>query len=247
MCQAAPETAHFSVQISWPRWCGGRRSTLNARAQEVEKPARSGSMISLTPGMLAERCKAGHDRNFLWLDAAAGHESAHGTSRRFAMRRNPVTIGRRSGRRCRSRRCAERRCWRRRCIALSCVDYRKTALPPVLIGDARSAQNQNEIYERSSPEPPGRIWVRSALRRHPIVSASSTAKRDSMIPTIGTAGTRYRQTSRVWTPAAVMIEAAHITITMPARVTKSHCRRCTAVTVQNRTAITKAMDKALNR
>ena len=39
-----------------------------------------------------------------------------------------------------------------------------------------------------------------------------------MIATIGTAGTRYRVTSRVWTPAAVTIEAAHITITMPARV-----------------------------
>jgi len=54
--------------------------------------------------------------------------------------------------------------------------------------------------------------------RHAIVSASSTAKRDSMRPAIGTAGIRYRQTSRVWAPAAVTIEAAHITITISARV-----------------------------
>jgi len=66
-----------------------------------------------------------------------------------------------------------------------------------------------------------------------------------MIPTIGTAGTRYRATSRVWTAAAVAIEAAHITITMPARITNSGRRR-TAVTVQNRMAITKAVDNALN-
>ena len=54
-----------------------------------------------------------------------------------------------------------------------------------------------------------------------VVSASSTAKRDSMRPTIGTAGIRYRQTSRVWAPAAVAIEATHITITIPARVEKA--------------------------
>ena len=68
-----------------------------------------------------------------------------------------------------------------------------------------------------------------------------------MRPTIGTAGTRYRQTSRVWAPAAVAIEAAHITITMPARVENPGRRRRTAVTVQNMTAITKAVDNALNR
>src|ERR1700722_9438317 len=84
------------------------------------------------------------------------------------------------------------------------------------------------------------------LRQDAIVSASSTAKSDSMIPTIGTAGTRYRATSRVWTAAAVAIEAAHIAITMPARVTNSGRRRSTAVTVQNRMAITKALDNALN-
>src|SRR5260370_7829477 len=60
--------------------------------------------------------------------------------------------------------------------------------------------------------------VRLALRRHAIVSAISTAKRDSMRPTIGTARTRYRQTSRVWAPATVTIEAAHITTTLPPRV-----------------------------
>src|SRR5712691_5402867 len=87
--------------------------------------------------------------------------------------------------------------------------------------------------------------VRLALRRHAIVSASSMAKRDSMRPTIGTAGIRYRDTSRVWAPAAVMIEAAHIAITIPARVENRWCRRRTAVTVQNMTAITKAMDNAL--
>jgi len=68
-----------------------------------------------------------------------------------------------------------------------------------------------------------------------------------MRPTIGTAGTRYRQTSRVWEPAAVTIEAAHIAITIPARVKKAERRRRTAVTVQNMTAITKAVDNALNR
>jgi len=68
-----------------------------------------------------------------------------------------------------------------------------------------------------------------------------------MRPTIGTAGTRYRQTSRVWAPAAVTIEAAHIAITIPARVKKAERRRRTAVTVQNMTAITKAVDNALNR
>jgi len=60
-------------------------------------------------------------------------------------------------------------------------------------------------------------------------------------------GTRYRQTSRVWAPAAVTIEAAHIAITIPARVKKAARRRRTAVTVQNMTAITKAVDNALNR
>ena len=68
-----------------------------------------------------------------------------------------------------------------------------------------------------------------------------------MRPTIGTAGTRYRQTSSVWTPAAVAIEAAHIAITIPPRVTNPGRRRRTAVTVQNMTAITKAVDNALNR
>ncbi len=68
-----------------------------------------------------------------------------------------------------------------------------------------------------------------------------------MRPTIGTAGTRYRQTSRVWAAAAVTIEAAHIAITIPARVKKAERRRRTAVTVQNKTAITKAVDNALNR
>src|SRR5260370_41684460 len=87
--------------------------------------------------------------------------------------------------------------------------------------------------------------VRLALRRHAIVSASSTAKRDSIRPTIGTAGIRYRATSRVWAPAAVAIEATHITITIPARVTNSRRRHRTAVTVQNMTAITKAVDNAL--
>src|SRR5450631_3871925 len=85
------------------------------------------------------------------------------------------------------------------------------------------------------------------LRQDAVVSASSTAKRDSRIPTIGTAGTRYRATSRVWTAAAVAIEAAHITITMPARVENAGRRRRTAVTVQNRTAITKTVDNALHR
>src|SRR5438034_9352858 len=89
--------------------------------------------------------------------------------------------------------------------------------------------------------------VRLALRRHAIVSASSTAQRDSKRPTIGTAGIRYRQTSRVWTPAAVTIEAAHIAITIPARVENPGRRRRRAVTVQNMTAITKAMDKAMYR
>lgn len=65
--------------------------------------------------------------------------------------------------------------------------------------------------------------------------------------TIGTAGTKYRQTSRVWAPAAVMIEAAHITTTIPARAENSGRRRHTAVTAQNMTAITKAVDNALNR
>jgi hypothetical protein len=73
------------------------------------------------------------------------------------------------------------------------------------------------------------------------------AKRDSMRPTIGTAGIRYRQTSRVWAPAAVAIDAAHITSTIPARVKNPGRRRRTAVTVQNMTAITKAADNALNR
>lgn len=68
-----------------------------------------------------------------------------------------------------------------------------------------------------------------------------------MRPTIGTAGIRYRQTSRVWAPAAVAIEAVHITITMPARVRNLERRRRTADTVQNMTAITKAMDDALYR
>jgi hypothetical protein len=68
-----------------------------------------------------------------------------------------------------------------------------------------------------------------------------------MRPTIGTAGIRYRQTSRVWAPATVTIEAAHITITIPARVKNRERRRRTAVTVQNTTAITKAVDNALNR
>src|SRR4030081_166625 len=77
-----------------------------------------------------------------------------------------------------------------------------------------------------------------------MVSASSTAKRDSMRLTIGTAGSRYRQTSRVWAPAAGAIEAAHITITIPARVMKPGRRRHTAVTVQNITALTKAADNA---
>src|SRR2546430_2826200 len=92
-----------------------------------------------------------------------------------------------------------------------------------------------------------REWSDQPLRWHAIVSASSTAQRDSMRPTIGTAGIRYRQTSRVWTPAAVMIEAAHITITIPARVENPGRRRHRAVTVQNMTAITKAMDKAMYR
>ena len=92
-----------------------------------------------------------------------------------------------------------------------------------------------------------RAWCDQRLRRRAIVSASSTAKSDSMRPTIGTAGTRYRQTSRVWAPAAVAIEAAHITITIPARVENPGRRGRTAVTVQNMTAITKAVDNALNR
>src|SRR6266849_6420155 len=97
-----------------------------------------------------------------------------------------------------------------------------------------------ECLYRSAHE--GSRAARLALRRHAIVSASSTAKRDSMRPTIGTAGTRYRQTSRVWAPAAVTIEAAHITITIPARAKKAGRRRRTVVTVQNMTAITKAVD-----
>ena len=43
------------------------------------------------------------------------------------------------------------------------------------------------------------------------------------------------------------VEAAHITITIPARVKKPGRRRRTAVTVQNMTATTKAVDNALNR
>jgi len=92
-----------------------------------------------------------------------------------------------------------------------------------------------------------RECLRLALRRNAIISVSSTAKRDSMRPTIGTAGTRYRETSRVWVAAAVTIEATHITITMPARVKNRERRRRTAVTVQNMTAITKAVDNASNR
>jgi hypothetical protein len=42
-----------------------------------------------------------------------------------------------------------------------------------------------------------RVRCHRSLRRDAIVSAWSMAKRDSMIPTIGTAGTRYRPTSRV--------------------------------------------------
>jgi hypothetical protein len=38
-------------------------------------------------------------------------------------------------------------------IALSCVDYRNAALPPVQIDNARSAKNENEIYERYNLEP----------------------------------------------------------------------------------------------
>jgi hypothetical protein len=40
-------------------------------------------------------------------------------------------------------------------IALSCVDYRNAALPPVQIDNAGSAKNENEIYERYSQEPRG--------------------------------------------------------------------------------------------
>ena len=68
-----------------------------------------------------------------------------------------------------------------------------------------------------------------------------------MRPTIGTAGIRYRQTSRVWAPAAVPIEAAHITMTIPPRAENSGRQRHTAITVQYITAMTNAMDKALNR
>src|SRR5665213_4309971 len=61
-----------------------------------------------------------------------------------------------------------------------------------------------------------------------------------MIPAIGTAGTRYRVMSRVWTPATDMIEAAHIAITTPARIENPGRLRRTAVTIQNMMAITKA-------
>ena len=67
-----------------------------------------------------------------------------------------------------------------------------------------------------------------------------------MMPTIGTAGTRYRATSRVWAAAAVAIEAAHIAITTPARVENPGRQRRAAVTVQNRIATMKAVDNALN-
>src|SRR5215468_8016994 len=85
------------------------------------------------------------------------------------------------------------------------------------------------------------------LCRRAIVSANSATKSDSMSPTIGTAGIRYRRTSRVWAAAAGTIEAAHIAITIPARAENPGRRRRTAVTIQNITVITKAADRAWYR
>src|SRR5438270_13746273 len=113
---------------------------------------------------------------------------------------------------------------------------------------SRAADRYDSDEPLLGPEGIARLIVaKGAAGSATIVSVSSTAKRDSMRPTIGTAGIRYRQTSRVWAPAAVAIEAAHITITIPARVKNAGRRRRTAVTVQNMTAITKAADNALNR
>src|SRR5450631_2917963 len=117
-----------------------------------------------------------------------------------------------------------------------------------MISDVRRFHTGTSVQDRIHRA--GKAWRVGGdqrLRRPAIVSASSRAKRDSMRPTIGTAGTRYRQTSRVGAPAAVASGAAHITITMPARGENAGRRGRTAVTVQNMTAITKAVDNALHR
>src|SRR5262249_48877447 len=85
------------------------------------------------------------------------------------------------------------------------------------------------------------------IRRRAIVSESSTAKRHSRRPTIGTAGIRYRSTSRVCAPAAVTIEADHIAITIPAGVTNLARRRRATVATQNIKAIKKTAGSAFNK
>src|ERR1700728_4540329 len=78
----------------------------------------------------------------------------------------------------------------RHCLRRTSSHYARSGLaqqPLKHAGEGRNSQSTAAQREQCDQR----------FRGPAIVSVSSTANRDSMMPTIGTAGTRYRATSRV--------------------------------------------------